>query len=58
MAPQIGSTHGGAWATITGVDFQPGAKVRLGDTTVFSSTRDSTTILVSGIAAMRLGPST
>jgi len=55
IAPQVGSTHGGAWATITGVDFQPGAKVRLGATTVFSSTRDSTTILVSGTAAHAAG---
>jgi hypothetical protein len=55
IAPQVGSTRGGAWATITGVDFQPGAKVRLGDTTVFSSTRDSTTILVSGTAAHAAG---
>jgi hypothetical protein len=29
--------------------------VRLGDTTVFSSTRDSTTILVSGTAAQAAG---
>ena len=55
IAPQIGSTRGGAWATITGVDFQPGAKVRLGDTTVSSWTRDSTTILVSGTAAHAAG---
>ena len=55
IAPQVGSTRGGAWATITGVDFQPGAKVRLGDTTVFSSTRDNTTILVSGTAAHAAG---
>jgi IPT/TIG domain len=55
IAPQIGSTRGGAWATITGVDFQPGAKVRLGATTVFSSTRDSTTILVSGTVAHAAG---
>ncbi len=55
IAPQVGSTRGGAWAPITGVDFQLGAKVRLGDTTVFSSTRDSTTILVSGTAAHAAG---
>lgn len=51
ITPQVGSTHGGAWATITGVDFQPGAKVRLGDSTVPSWTRDSTTISISGTAA-------
>ena len=55
IAPQVGSTHGGAWATITGVDFQPGAKVRLGDTTVASWTHDSTTISVSGTAAHAAG---
>ena len=55
IAPQVGSTRGGAWATITGVDFQPGAKVRLGDTTVSSWTRDSTTISVSGTAAHAAG---
>jgi IPT/TIG domain len=55
IAPQVGSTHGGAWATITGVDFQPGAKVRLGDSTVPSWTRDSTTISVSGTAAHAAG---
>ena len=55
IAPRVGSTRGGAWATITGVDFQPGAKVRLGDTTVSSWTRDSTTISVSGTAAHAAG---
>ena len=51
ISPQVGSTRGGAWVTITGVDFQPGAKVRLGDATVASWTQDSTTILVSGTPA-------
>ena len=55
ISPQVGSTRGGAWVTITGVDFQPGAKVRLGDTTVFSVTRDDTTILVSGTPAQAPG---
>ena len=55
IAPHVGSTRGGAWATITGVDFQPGAKVRLGDTTVSSWTRDSTTISVLGTAAHAAG---
>ncbi len=55
IAPQVGSTRGGAWATITGVDFQPGAKVRLGDTTIFSLTLDSRTIFVSGTAAHAAG---
>ena len=55
ITPQVGSTRGGAWATITGVDFQPGAKVRLGNATVSSWTRDSTTISVSGTAAHAAG---
>jgi IPT/TIG domain len=55
IAPQVGSTRGGAWATITGADFQPGAKVRLGDTTVSSWTRDSSTIAFSGTAAHGAG---
>ena len=45
MAPHVGSTRGGAWATITGVDFQPGAKVRLGDPR-YRLERDSTTIAI------------
>ena len=55
IAPRVGSTRGGAWTTITGVDFQPGARVRLGDTTVSSWTRDSTTISVWGTAAHAAG---
>lgn len=55
IAPQVGSTRGGAWATITGLDFQPGAKVRLGDTTVYAWWRDSTTVSISGTAAHAAG---
>jgi hypothetical protein len=55
IAPQVGSTHGGAWATITGVDFQAFAKVRLGDSTVPSWTQNSTTISISGTAAHAAG---
>ena len=51
IAPRVDSTRGGAWATIIGVDFQPGARVSLGDATVSSWTRDSSTIFVSGTAA-------
>jgi hypothetical protein len=51
ITPQVGSTRGGAWATITGVDFQPGANVRLGDSTVSSWTHDSTTIRIWAIQA-------
>jgi predicted small lipoprotein YifL len=55
IAPHIGSTRGGAWFTITGADFQPDTRVRLGDTTLWSWTRDSTTILVSGTPAHEAG---
>ena len=55
IAPHVSSTRGGAWATITGIDFQAGATVRLGDTTISSWTRDSTTILISGTAAHAAG---
>ena len=44
VAPHEGSTRGGAWATITGADFQPGATVRLGDGAVTAYVLDSTTI--------------
>jgi len=46
IAPQVSSTRGGAWATITGVDFQPGARVRVGDGAVPSWTYDSTKISI------------
>ena len=55
IAPRVGSTHGGAWTTITGVGFQPGATVRVGDITVSSWTRDSTTISASETAAHAAG---
>lgn len=46
VAPHEGSTRGGAWATITGADFQPGATVTLGDGAVTTAVRDSTTIVI------------
>jgi hypothetical protein len=46
MAPRVGSTRGAAWATITGADFQTGAKVRLGDILITASVRDTTTIAI------------
>jgi hypothetical protein len=55
IAPHVGSTQGGAWATIIGGDFQPGATVRLGDATVSAWTHDSTTIWISGTAAHAAG---
>jgi hypothetical protein len=55
IAPPIGSTRGGAWATITGVDFQAGATVRLGDRTVRSWTNDSSSIGISDTAAHSAG---
>ena len=50
MAPHSGSTRGGAWATITGADFQPGASVRLGDSAVTAWVQDSATIRISTTA--------
>lgn len=47
IAPQIGSTRGGAWATITGADFQFGARVKLGDSSVSAYVLDSRTIAIS-----------
>lgn len=44
VAPRTGSTRGGAWATVTGADFQPGATVRVGDGTVTTWVRDSAAI--------------
>jgi hypothetical protein len=44
MAPRVGSTRGGAWATITGADFQRGATVRLGDSVVTAWLNDNGTI--------------
>jgi hypothetical protein len=46
VAPHEGSTRGGAWATITGADFQSGATVRLGGGAVTAAVRDSATILI------------
>src|SRR5882672_1593362 len=45
VAPHEGSTHGGAWAIITGADFERGATVRLGDGVVSSAVIDSATIV-------------
>ena len=47
VAPHEGSTRGGAWAIITGADFQPGATVRLGDGdgAVTSGVLDSATLV-------------
>ena len=46
VAPQAGSTRGGAFATITGANFQPAATVRLADSAVAVWVRDSATILI------------
>lgn len=51
MAPRVGSTRGGSWATITGADFQSGAKVSLGNVPVNAWVRDSTIIMIWGTAA-------
>jgi hypothetical protein len=45
VAPHEGSTRGGAWATIIGADFQPGATVRLGDGAVSAYVLHSATIV-------------
>ncbi|MBA2305320.1 MAG: IPT/TIG domain-containing protein [Acidobacteria bacterium] len=50
LTPRVGSTRGGAWATITGADFQPGASVRLGDSAVTARVQDSATIRISTTA--------
>jgi hypothetical protein len=50
LAPHVGSTRGGAWATITGADFQSGATVRLGDNRVWAWVYDSATIGISTTA--------
>ena len=55
IAPQVGSTAGGAWAMITGVDFQVGATVRLGDRVVRSWTYDSSRIGISDTLAHAAG---
>ena len=46
MAPRVGSTRGGAWARITGADFQSGATVSLGDAPISATVLDSVTIAV------------
>ena len=46
ITPNAGSTAGGAWGTIRGHEFQPGATVTLGNTVLKSvSVVDSTTLL-------------
>jgi hypothetical protein len=44
IAPQVGSTRGDAWATITGADFQRGATVKLGGTAAYTYVRDAAAI--------------
>lgn len=56
IAPQVSSTRGGAWATITGVDFQSAAKVRVGGSTVISWTFDSGKIGIWETAPHPAGP--
>jgi len=46
MAPRIGSTRGGAWVTITGTDFQPGATVKLGEVGVTTTVLDVEAIAI------------
>ena len=44
LAPRVGSTRGGAWVTIIGINFEPGAKVKFGDSEVTAFVHDSATI--------------
>jgi hypothetical protein len=46
IEPRAGSTRGGAWATISGANFQHGAKVRVGDNAVTVWVRDGATIAI------------
>jgi len=50
VAPHEGSTRGGAWARITGADFQQGATVRLGNGAVSAYVLDGATIQFSTMA--------
>lgn len=55
IAPNVGSTGGGGWGTIIGVDFQPGATVRLGNNTVSVRVEDTRTLRLSGLAPHAAG---
>jgi hypothetical protein len=44
VSPNLVSTTGGAWGTISGSQFQPGATIQIGDSTVTAVFRDSTLI--------------
>jgi hypothetical protein len=46
VSPNVVTTAG-TWGTITGSQFEPGATVKIGNTTVFSTVGDSTTIRFS-----------
>ena len=46
ITPNAGSMAGGSWGTITGSEFEPGARVRLGNSELRTVTvQDSTTLL-------------
>lgn len=47
VSPNVVTTAG-TWGTITGSQFEPGATVKIGNTPVFSTVFDSTTIRFSG----------
>lgn len=47
VSPNVVTTAG-TWGTITGSQFEPGATVKIGNATVFSTVGDSTTIRFSG----------
>ena len=55
IAPDSGSIHGGAWSTITGTDFQPGATVQLGQQKAKQIVVKSTTVVVFWTEARAAG---
>ena len=55
IAPDSGSIDGGAWSTITGTDFQPGATVQLGQQKAKQIVVKSTTVVVFWTEARAAG---
>ena len=55
VTPNVSSTRGGAWGTITGTDFQSGVTVQLGDTRTSAAMHGSTTVLFWDTAAHAAG---
>ncbi|HEY9462554.1 MAG TPA: IPT/TIG domain-containing protein [Vicinamibacterales bacterium] len=55
VTPNVSSTVGGGWGTITGTDFQSGVTVKLGDVNVPAWVQSSTTVLFWGIPSHAAG---